>query len=160
MTPASKKPCAQCRKPVQPTTVSHLSGEEGGYRVALESIPVFVCAENHRRLISPEFASEVLDTIGKGELSQAYAAHRHGLFRRRTHCAKCGVEIDRSTPGTREFRTSMPLQSGASMQITVSAPWIRCGTCGTEQLPRLNDVPEHLLKALARAFRGAQIRAV
>jgi hypothetical protein len=30
---------------------------------------------------------------------------------------------------------------------------------GTEQLPRVNDVPEHLLKALARAFRGAQIRA-
>jgi hypothetical protein len=53
----------------------------------------------------------------------------------------------------------MSVQFGVSMQITVSAPWIRCATCGTEQLPRLNDVPEHLLKALARAFRGAQIRA-
>jgi hypothetical protein len=158
MTPAGKL-CSQCRKPVQPATVSHLSGEVGGYRVALESVPVFASVDNHRRLISPRFASEVLDAIGKSELSQAYAAHQQGLFGRRTHCARCGVEMERPVPGNREFRTSMPVKSGASMQIAVSVPWIRCATCGTEQLPRVNDTPEHLLKALARAFRGAQVDA-
>ena len=149
--------CAQCKRPLQPATVSRLSGEGGGYKVALESIPVMACAANHMRLIGPEFVGEALDAVSKGELSGVYAANQQGFLGRRTHCGKCGFEIVNGITKNREFRTNLPLESGASMQITLSAPWIRCATCGAEQLPRVTDLPQEVINALTRAFRDAKI---
>jgi len=155
----SRKPCAQCKKPVQLTTISHLSGEEGGYRVVLKSLPIMMCADNHKRLINPDFAMQILDVIGRGELSGVYAAYQRGFLRRRTYCARCGFEINKAILTNREFRASMAVESGPTMEITINAPCLRCITCGIDQLPEVNEPTDRIFRALARAFRGEEIHA-
>ncbi len=154
----SRKPCRQCKQPVELKTVPVLSGEDGGYRISLESVPVMVCAANHKRLIHPEFALQVMDIIANPS-SGVYAAPQRGLLRKRTYCAKCAAELEQMAPTSRDFRVTVPVESEGPMIVFLTAPCLKCRQCGTEQLPREQDLADRVFKALAGAFRGAEIHA-
>lgn len=155
----SRKPCTQCKKPVELQTVPALSGEDGGYRISLESVPAMVCADNHKRLIHPEFALQVMDAIVDPSSSGLYAAPQRGLLKKRTYCAKCGSELAGLQPAIRDYRVTVAVESAAPMVVALSAPCLKCTQCGTEQLPREQDLNDRVFKALAGAFRSAELRA-
>src|SRR5688500_8991789 len=108
----SRQPRTQCKKPVELKAMQALSSEDRGYRISLESVPTMVCADDHRRPIQPEFALQVMDAIANPSSSGIYAAPQRGLLKKRTYCAKCDSELGQMAPASRDFRVTIPVESG------------------------------------------------
>jgi hypothetical protein len=140
----SRKPCTQCKQPMELTVVPAVAGEDGAYRLALESVPAMMCPDKHKRLIYPEFAMAVMDTIANPATSGVYAAVQRGLLRKRSYCGKCGAELIETRPVSHEFRVSVPVEGGAPLTAVLAAPCLKCAQCGTEQLPREQDLADHI----------------
>src|SRR3989338_422431 len=90
----SAKPCSVCRKEVSATAVEGMAGEEADVRMSIEGMPVFACAEGHRRFVTPDFAIQLMQALhGQGPVAPLPAAVQKGLLRKRLHCAACGKEL-------------------------------------------------------------------
>lgn len=155
----SYKPCSQCKKPMDLRVLPTLTGDEGDYRILLESMPTMICAENHKRLIYPEFAMRVLDAIADPAYSGIYAASRRGFLRKRTQCAKCEAVLVEHQRNSRTFRVTFLVESIPPLEIVLTAPCLKCPKCGTDQLPRNQDFNDFIFKAMAHAFSREEIRA-
>ena len=155
----SRKACSRCGKPVSIQTAPPISGTEGAYTLGLESVSFIVCAENHKRFVYPDLAMRLMDHIANSEASGIYAATRRGLFKKHAHCAKCTTELPTGTTDSMDFRVSVPLPDVQPVTLTLSAPVLRCAQCGTAQLPDTAHWMKYVFKAMAHAFRSAEIHA-
>ena len=153
------KACSRCGKPVSIQTAPPISGTEGAYTLGLESVSVMICGENHKRLVYPDLAMRLMDHIADADASGVYAATRRGLFKKHTHCAKCTTELPTGTTESMDFRVSVPLPDIQPVTLTLSAPVLRCAQCGTAQLPDTAHWMKYVFKAMAHAFRSAEIHA-
>lgn len=155
----SRKACSRCGKPVSIQTAPPISGTEGAYTLGLESVSVMVCGENHKRFVYPDLAMRLMDHIANSETSGVYAATRRGLFKKHTHCAKCTSELPTGTTDSMDFRVSVPLADIQPATLRLRAPVLRCAQCGTAQLPDKAHWMKYVFKAMAHAFRSAEIHA-
>ena len=155
----SHKACSRCGKPVSMQTVPPIQGTEGAYTVALESVSVMICGENHKRFVYPDLAMRLMDHIANPDVSSVYAATRRGFLKKRTHCAKCTSELPTDTTNSMDFRVSVPLPDIQPVIVRLSAPILKCAQCGTAQLPDTAHLMKYVFKAMAHAFRSAEIHA-
>ena len=155
----SQKACSRCSKPVSIQASPPISGTEGAYKMGLEGISVMVCEESHKRFVYPDLAMRLMDHIANPDASGLYAATQRGLFRKHTHCAKCATELPSGKPDCKDYRVSVPLPDIQPVTVILSAPVLKCAQCGTEQLPDSADLLKYVFKAMAHAFRAAEIHA-
>lgn len=155
----SHKACSRCSKPVSIQDVPPISGTAGAYRLELEGLSVMICGENHKRFVYPDLAIRLMDHIANPDASGLYAATQRGIFKKHAYCAKCSAELPASKPYSKDYRVSVPLPHIQPITLTLSAPVLECAQCGTAQLPDTADLLKYVFKAMAHAFRLAEIHA-
>lgn len=149
----SRKACSVCKKPVEQTVLPLVSGEESSYRVSVKNLPMMQCPGGHRRLLYPDFAMRIMDSVA----AAIPVGKRRGLFRKRVTCGQCASDISSDQIQQKEYETSLGLpEMSEAATAVLSAPVLRCPRCGTEQVAGENELM-HVFKALARAFKSAEI---
>jgi len=152
------KPCALCKRPMEPGVLPVLTGHEEGYRITLGNVPVMVCAEGHKRLLYPTFVTDLMDTLARPETAGLQVGEKRGIFRKRSHCIKCSSDIGADQAAIAEYNASLRLRDMTdSVSVALTAPVMRCGKCGGEQLADESSLMQ-VFKALTHAFRSADVR--
>jgi len=151
----SRKACSVCKKSVEQTVMPLVSGEESSYHVSMKNVPIVQCPDGHKRLLHPDFAMRMMDSMAAG----IPAGKRRGFLWKRTTCGQCGSDIPPDQTRTKEYQVSLELiEVSEATTAVLSAPVFRCAKCGMEQIAGENELM-HVFKALARALKSADIRA-
>jgi hypothetical protein len=138
--------------------VDRIEGEEHGVHLCIQGMPSMACAQGHRRLVAPTFASEMLDTLlADPKLVPLEPAGRRGLLRKRFSCPGCGAVLDGGASGRVESHRTIAVGGQHAFDVQLEMPTFRCPACQRECVEPVDVVAADLMKASARAFRTAQL---
>ena len=154
----NRKPCALCMSPMEDSVLPTLLGNEESCCVTLSNVPIMVCAKGHKRLLYSHFVMELMDVLARPETAGMQVAEKHGMFRKRFHCTKCGAEIPTKDTSIAAYKATIKLSHMTdSISVALTAPVMRCGACGSDQFADESGLLQ-LFKALSHAFRSADVR--
>jgi hypothetical protein len=154
----NRKPCALCTKPMEYGVLPVLEGDEGPCRVALNNVPIMLCAEGHKRLLYSNFVMELMDTLARPETAGLRVGEKRGLFRKRFRCAQCASEIQAEDAAIAEYNANLRLSEMSDpLHVAFATMVMRCKACGNDQLADEGGLMQ-LFKALSHAFRSADVR--
>jgi hypothetical protein len=154
----SQRPCALCKGPVSQSVLPVLTGNEYAFHVTLSNVPVMICSEGHKRLLNSNFVMDLMDTLARPETAGLRVGAKQGIFRKWFRCTKCSSEIPAEQTAIAEYKANVRLSDMTDpLIVTMGVPVMRCGACGTEQLPDESGLMQ-LFKALTHAFRSADVR--
>ena len=91
---SATKACKTCGAETKLTTLGSFRGEAGPVTLMVSGMPALVCAQGHKRFVSPQFVAALMDFVADaGEIAPQPPAMRRGLFSKRYHCHGCDVEL-------------------------------------------------------------------
>lgn len=146
--------CKECKGEMTIRPLDSFEGEEHGVRLRIRGMPVMQCDGGHKRLVAPEFAVRMMETLlADDSFAPVDEAAQKGLFRKRYCCPSCGQALDEASGD--HFVTESELEIGGlnAFSVKVDLPKYRCAACGHESV----EPVEHLRKASVEAFRSAGI---
>jgi hypothetical protein len=150
--------CRQCSAAVEQVQARNASGEEGGVCIAFSVLPVFECANGHRRFLAVDFPVRLIETLRKSDSAfTTPAAAEKGLFKKRKLCPACGAGLPEAPGGQASAHAELALKEG-KVGVEVSVPVYRCPGCGKDASESRKALQGPVLKAAANAFRAASIQ--
>jgi hypothetical protein len=155
---SATKACKTCGGETKVTTLGAFRGESGPVALMVSGMPAVVCAQGHKRFLSPRFVAALMDFVSDAEEAAPQPpATQRGLFRKRFHCHSCDAELP-AVPGRKSDRTlDASLEGAAPFKVVVQVALYKCESCGTEQVLSNKEVGDNAAKALAHGFKAEDI---
>lgn len=152
------KPCKACGSLTTVTTLGSFRGEEGPVAVEVNGMPALVCAQNHKRFLSPEFVAHLMDLAADpAVVAPQPPAVKRGLFKKRYYCSGCDAELPAAAAGQSKRELDASFKNAAPFKVMVQIALHKCAGCGREQVLSNEEVSDNALKALAHGFRAADV---
>ena len=152
------KPCKTCSSATKVTTLGVFRGEEGPVAVMVSGMPVLVCAQDHKRFLSPDFVAQLMDFVADPEkVAPQPPAVKRGLFKKRYHCNGCDAELPPTPTKKAECTLDANFKNAAPFKVVVEVALYKREDCGREQVLSNEEVGESAFKAVAHGFRAADV---
>jgi DNA-directed RNA polymerase subunit RPC12/RpoP len=152
------KTCKECGSETKVTTLESFGGEEAPVTVTVDGMPAVVCAKNHKRFLNPGFVAQVMDFVADpAKIAPQPPAVKRGLLKKHYHCSECGAELLASPSLTSERALDASFKNATSFRIIIRVALYKCERCGREQVRSNDELIDSSYKAMAHAFRGADI---
>jgi hypothetical protein len=154
------KLCKECGAETTVTALDSFSGEEGPVTVTVDGMPALVCPQNHKRFVYAEFAPSLMDFVADPErIAPQPPAVKRGLIKKHYYCSGCGAELPSDSTRSCECSLDVALKKAAPFKTLVRIALYKCERCAREQVRSNDELADSLFKAMAHAFRAADVHA-
>ena len=150
--------CKICGGEAKLGTLGSFRGEAGPVTVIVNGMPALVCPEGHKRFLYPAFVARLMDLVSDPKaVTPQPPARKRGFFTKRYHCHGCDAELPVTPQKKSERSLDASFKDAAPFKVLIQAALHKCEGCGIEQVLSNDEVSKAAAKALANAFRGAEV---
>jgi len=148
--------CPECMKPLQLIRIESCTGSASNVSIWFESLPCLACSDaTHSKWYASSEFSEIMNVLFEPEIFPI--AQSSFLTFSRLKCFHCKEKLPKVSESVEKLTGKLSLKGIPTFALSIRAPSVRCGHCGTVQIFSSPEVSSDIADAMINAFKSVNI---